>query len=286
LKAKVDSRIAKRKMMALEQVLNDMAMKIFPYGERAARLQTKYLCNMGLTMNGMDVTAFARRLEQLSSYLPYFPMRLVNGKPVKPEPITEEKLVEALDSAIPERWEQMILRTGRAPEDFASIHEAVPYYVKFKQADDRSGHWKPRPTTQMGTIEKGNTPSRKKMGKEKRKPEQLGCGASTARSRHTTPKTAGRRTPANVLRRTKRSTGRGKKLSNVTFSKDQFQNLVKGFQAQKNIGGNEDAFIAKSGNDSDCKSKITSRAITAMYSHCQYCTLTHINAMPFRKAKC
>jgi hypothetical protein len=129
LKAKEDSRTAKRKMVALERVLNDMAMKIFPYGERAARLQKKYLCNMGLTMNGMDVTAFARRLEQLSSYQPYFPMRLVSGKPVKPEPITEEQLVEALHSAIPERWNQMILRTGSAPEDFASIREAVTYYV-------------------------------------------------------------------------------------------------------------------------------------------------------------
>jgi hypothetical protein len=45
LKAKVDSRTAKHKMVALEQVPNDMAMKIFPYGERAARLQKKYLCN-------------------------------------------------------------------------------------------------------------------------------------------------------------------------------------------------------------------------------------------------
>jgi hypothetical protein len=50
--------------------------------------------------------------------------------------------------------------------------------------------------------------------------------------------------------------------------------LAKGFQAQKNNGGNEDAFIAKIfvGSDSECKCKISSRAITAMYSHCQYCT--------------
>jgi hypothetical protein len=35
-----------------------------------------------------------RYLEQLRSYQPYFPMRLVSGKPVKPEPITEEQLVK------------------------------------------------------------------------------------------------------------------------------------------------------------------------------------------------
>jgi hypothetical protein len=142
-------------------------MKIFPYGERAARLQNKYLCNMGLTMNGMDVTAFARRLEQLSSYLPYFPIRLVNGKPVKPEPITEEQLVEALDSAIPERWEQMIRRTGIAPEDFANIHEALTYYVKFQQADDRSGHGKPSSSNPNGNDRKRKHTQPGKDGKGK-----------------------------------------------------------------------------------------------------------------------
>jgi hypothetical protein len=94
----------RRRRVALDLVLNDMAMKIFPDGERSARLQKKYLCNMGLSMNGMEVTAFARRLQQLSSYLPYFPMRLVGGKLKKPEMIGEEQLVEALDMAIqPER---------------------------------------------------------------------------------------------------------------------------------------------------------------------------------------
>ena len=31
-------------------------------------------------MQGMDVATFARRLDQISSYLPYFPMRHVYGK--------------------------------------------------------------------------------------------------------------------------------------------------------------------------------------------------------------
>ena len=61
------------------------------------------------SMSGMDVTMFARRLEQISSYLPYFPMRLVDVELVKAEPIKEDQLVEALDSASPARWEQQML---------------------------------------------------------------------------------------------------------------------------------------------------------------------------------
>jgi hypothetical protein len=222
-------------------------------------------------MYGMDVTAFARHLAQLSSYLPYFPMRLVNGKPVKPEPITEEHLVEA----IPERWEQMILRTGRAPEDFASIHEAVTYYVKFQQADDRSGHGKPP----------SNNPNVNDRKRKHTQPEKDGKGKTitgTARMwcKHCkkpthNSKDCWSKVSCKRPKKDKKVNGKGgKEFSNVTFSKDQFQTLVKGFQAQKNNGGNEDAFIAKifGGNDFDCKCKITSRAITAMYSHCQYCT--------------
>ena len=37
-------------------------------------------------MRGMDVAAFARRLQQISSYLQYFPMRRVDGNLVRPEP--------------------------------------------------------------------------------------------------------------------------------------------------------------------------------------------------------
>jgi hypothetical protein len=76
----------RRKTVALAQVLNDMALEIFTDGERAARLQRKYLCHMGLMMDGIRVETFIRRLKQISNYLPYFPMRLVNGRLVQPEP--------------------------------------------------------------------------------------------------------------------------------------------------------------------------------------------------------
>jgi hypothetical protein len=194
-------------------------------------------------------------------------MRLVNRKPVKPEPITEEKLVEALESAIPERWVLMILRTARAPEDFASIHEAVTHYVKFQQADDRSGHGNSRPTTQMGMIGNVNIVRRKRW-----KRQNENWSSSDVVQALQEADTQLRRLLVEGLKQTSEEgqKGRGGGILQRHFSMDQLKALVKGFQTQENDGGNEDAFIAKifDGDDSDCKCKAMSRAITAMYNHC------------------
>jgi hypothetical protein len=105
------------KTVALAQVLNDMALEFFTNGERAARLQR---CHTGLMMDGIRVETFIRQLEQISNDLPCFPMRLVNGRLVQPEPIREDALVDVLDAAIPDRWATQVLCTGKAPEDFSA----------------------------------------------------------------------------------------------------------------------------------------------------------------------
>jgi hypothetical protein len=66
----------------------------------------------------------------------------------------------------------------------------------------------------------------------------------------------------------------GKETSHVTFTKDQFQKLVKGIRSTQKGSDKEDSFLTKllSGNDSECKCNVTSQAITAMYTHCVHCT--------------
>jgi hypothetical protein len=256
--------------MALEHVLNDMALKIFTDGERSARLQKKHLCRMGLTMRGMDVAAFARRLQQISSYMPYFPMRRVEGKLVKAEPIGEEQLVDALDSAIPARWENQILRTGKAPEDFSSLNETVAYYLKFQQADNRSGKQNDEATHKGDRKRKGNQPERKNKGDGKAVTATEWC-KHCKKPTHNTEDCWSK--DSNKRPRYEKKTKVAKESTHITFSKDQFQQLVKGPRPTGRDSGNEDTFLAKLiGSESDCKCKLTSSAITAMYTDCLNCT--------------
>jgi hypothetical protein len=168
----------RRKTVALAQVLNDMALEIFTDGERVARLQRKYLCHTGLMIDGIRVDTFIRRLKQISHYLPYFPMRLVDGRLVQLEPIPEDALVDMLDAAISDRWATQNLRTGKATEDFSSLTQVLAYYRKFQQADDRSG------TTKIGESRKRrrDQSGRNEKSKEKGGGQRRGARIAKAHS--------------------------------------------------------------------------------------------------------
>ncbi|CAB9515692.1 hypothetical protein SEMRO_732_G194380.1 [Seminavis robusta] len=123
--------------MALNKVLNDMALKIFADGAWAARSQKRYMRN-NLFMGNMDPEKFADRLEKLNDYLKYFPIDKVEMEHPPNKKLDWDELVDIMDYSTPRRWHPLMLSQGKQPHLFRSFSEAVTYYQRLYKSNQLS----------------------------------------------------------------------------------------------------------------------------------------------------
>ena len=110
----------------IEHTLNEMAKEAFPDWQHAYRLQKRYMKQSLVMKADESPSKFIDKLVEMNNLLPYFP----RNEEVELEPhqsMSQEELLEILDSGKPNHWVVHMTRQNKYPWDFQTGRSPQTY---------------------------------------------------------------------------------------------------------------------------------------------------------------
>ena len=119
-----------------------IARLVFRESHRAYEVQYEYLMHDVRKPYNVDFMNFKRRMEQVFSYLPMFPIKSMRGSIPEPadyelqrQPIEEQKIREAIFNALPKKWQDEFER--RENQDYRVLEDSqfIDIMLKIEEQD-------------------------------------------------------------------------------------------------------------------------------------------------------
>ncbi len=137
-------------------VLKDLTAYVMP--RKALRLQKRFMRRFLRKPLHMKIREFVARVQELNQYLTYFPPGGDNQR------LSQDDLLELLESSIPNTWQREFTRTGYDPVD-GTIADFVDHCERVEVTEDVSGHNKPSNKSKSSNKEaKGSKTSPHRSG--------------------------------------------------------------------------------------------------------------------------